>query len=201
MAQSLIDYGYSQPKEAPRNAHGDSETDILYLTSVTEDTEVPLFVAQDVRAMKIVTTLQVDGVSKSLIFALVMFAAHASAQVLPDAPSRHIDRTEWALLATDATVRGLDVYSTYRMQSAGNKEGTLPGWIANHPPVMALYSGGIVYGQYWVARKLSAHGHRKLAHVVTTADITITAPFAIHNLFLPTCTAPNIYTVHGCQAP
>jgi len=97
--------------------------------------------------------------------------------------------------------RGLDVYSTHWAESVGNKEGTLPGWIANHSPVMALYSGGVVYAQYWLARKLFAHHHRKLAYALTAADASVTAPFAVHNLFLPVCLAPNVYLAAGCQSP
>jgi hypothetical protein len=139
---------------------------------------------------------------KAFIFALVLvFANVGFAQSLADAPTPRLDRAQWALLATDAAARGLDVYSTHWAESAGNKEGTLPGWIANHPPVMALYSGGMVYAQYWVARRLSAHRHRKLAYAMTAADISITAPFAIHNLFLPVCKAPDVYLASGCQAP
>ncbi len=138
---------------------------------------------------------------KLLASALLCFAVNLSAQSFPDAPTQRLDKTEWALLASDAAARGLDVYSTHWALTAGNKEGTLPGWIANHPPVMALYSGSIVVAQYWTARKLFAHGHRKLAYVITATDVSVTAPFAVHNLFLPVCVAPNIYTVNGCQVP
>lgn len=131
---------------------------------------------------------------------LVLLCVPVLAQ-LPEAPKPHPDKTEWALLATDAAARGLDVYSTHWAEQAGNKEGTLPGWIANHPPVMVLYSGGVVYAQYRVARWLFARHHRKWAYAVTAADISITAPFAVHNLYLPVCTAPNVYTATGCHAP
>lgn len=129
----------------------------------------------------------------------VVFASIASGQV-PDAPKPHFDRTEWALLAADAAARGLDVYSTHWAMKAGNTEAMLPGWIVNHPPVMAAYSGGIVLGQYYVARKLFPH-HRKLAHLITAVDVSVTAPFAVHNLSLPVCVSPNVYTAQGCQAP
>ncbi len=138
---------------------------------------------------------------KLLVVALMFAAVRSVAQTLPEAPKPHLDRTEWALLAADAGARGLDVYSTHWAESAGNKEATLPGWIANHTPVMVLYSGGIVAAQYYVARKLFAHHHRKWAYAMTAADISITAPFAVHNLFLPVCVSPNVYTVQGCQAP
>lgn len=135
--------------------------------------------------------------------ALVLFvlAGAAQAQTLRDAPKPRLDKIEWSLLAADADARGLDVYSTHWAESAGNQEATLPGWIANHPPVMALYSGSIVAAQYFVARKLFARGHRKLAYAMTAADLSVTAPYAIHNLFLPVCVAPDIYTTEGCQAP
>jgi hypothetical protein len=142
------------------------------------------------------------GNVKTLIFcALALCAASLSGQSLPDAPKPHLDRAEWSLLAVDAAARGLDVYSTHWAEQAGNKERVLPGFIANHPPVMVLYSGGMVAAQYWIARKLFAHHHRKLAYVMTTADVAITAPSAIHNLFLPVCVAPNVYLSTGCQAP
>lgn len=133
--------------------------------------------------------------------ALIVCAASLSGQTLPDAPKPHLDRMEWSLLATDAAARSLDVYSTHRALQAGNKERVLPGFIANHPPVMAFYSGGMVFTQYWIARKLSAHHHSKLAHVVTAVDVALTAPSAIRNLFLPVCVAPNVYLATGCQAP
>lgn len=123
--------------------------------------------------------------NKLIFIALMLFAVRTSAQMLPDAPKPHLDRTEWALLATDAAVRGLDAYSTHYAISRGATEVVLPGWIANHAPVMALYSGGVVCAQYWVARKLIAHHHRKLAYVVAAADVAITAPSAIHNLLPP----------------
>lgn len=139
---------------------------------------------------------------KGILFAFVLvFANVGYAQSLPESPTPHLDRAEWALLATDAAIRGLDVYSTRWAYSAGNKERFLPGFIANHTPVMALYSGGMVYAQYWVARKLSARRHRRLAYAMTAADISVTAPFAIHNLFLPVCKAPDVYLATGCQAP
>ena len=135
---------------------------------------------------------------KQILLMLVLLGVgHAQ---LPEAPKPHFDKTEWALLATDAAARGLDVYSTHWAEQAGNKEGTLPGWIANHPPVMALYSGGVVYAQYWMARRLFAHGHKKWAYAVTAADISVTAPFAIHNLYLPVCKSPDIYTSTGCHS-
>jgi hypothetical protein len=136
----------------------------------------------------------------TLFFLALLALGTAGAQSLPDAPRAHLDRTEKVLLIADAAVRGLDVYSTHWALQAGNKEATLPGWIVNHPPIMALYSGGIVASQYFVARKLSSR-HRKLAHLITAVDISVTAPFAVHNLFLPVCVSPNVYTVQGCQVP
>lgn len=146
-----------------------------------------------------------------LAVVLMLFAAHLDAQTLAaqsliEAPTpmrnaHSFDRTEWALLAADAGARGLDVYSTHWALKAGNKEGTLPGWIVDHPPVMALYSGSIVAAQFWTARKLFAHGHRRWAYLITATDISVTAPFAVHNLFLPVCVAPNVYLSTGCQAP
>ncbi len=133
---------------------------------------------------------------KTLGLFVLLLASVASVQT--DRP--RFDRTEWALLSADAAARGLDVYSTHRALSGGNREATLPGWIVNHPPVMAAYSGGIVLGQYYAARKLFPR-HRKLAHLITAADVSITAPFAIRNLYMPLCASGYVDTRYGCQVP
>ncbi len=132
---------------------------------------------------------------KTVAVFLLLLAPVASAQT-----NTRIDRTEWALLSADAAARGLDVYSTHWALSGGNREVTLPGWIVNHPPVMAAYSGGIVLGQYYAARKLFPR-HRKLAHLITAADVSITTPFAVRNLYMPRCASGYIDTLHGCQVP
>ena len=134
-----------------------------------------------------------------LLLLLILVATTASAQVPAGPPKPKLDRVEWGLLVADAAARGLDVYSTHWAECAGNKEATLPGWIANHTSVMALYSGGEVAAQYWVAKKLTAHHHSKWAHALTVADVSVTLPFAVHNLFLPVCKAPDVYTSAGCQ--
>lgn len=133
---------------------------------------------------------------KTLALLLLLLVSVACAQT--NAP--RIDRTEWTLLTADAAARGLDVYSTHRALMGGNREVTLPAWIANHPPVMAAYGAGIVATQYYVARKLFPH-HRKLAHFITVADVSITAPFAVRNLYMPRCASGYIDTLHGCQVP
>ncbi len=114
---------------------------------------------------------------------LLLLAAPLAAQTLPGAPRPHIDRAEWALLATDAATRTLDCYSTHRMLAQGNHEDFLPAAIANHAPAMAAYSAGAVALNWYAARKM-AHHHRKLAHVLTIIDIGQVAPLAVHNLFL-----------------
>jgi hypothetical protein len=135
-----------------------------------------------------------------LVLALIEVQAHSqSSQSLPEAPNLHFNKTEWTLLATDAATRSLDVYSTHWALSVGNREATLPRWIANHPPVMVIYSGGIVGAQYYVARKLFQHHLRRWAYAITATDITIDAPVAIHNLFMPVCTGPYTATASGCQ--
>lgn len=127
-------------------------------------------------------------------------AAKAFVQTPADAPRLpRFDKTEWTLLATDAAVRGLDVYSTHRMLWYGNREANMPVWIAKRPAAMSLFSGGIVMVQFCAARKLFAHHHRKWAYLVTAADISIDAPSAIHNLVLPSCVGPSTSAAGGCQ--
>lgn len=115
---------------------------------------------------------------------LMLFVTRISAQVLSEAPAQHLDRTEWTLLAADAAARGLDVYSTHRASLGGGKDAELPGWIATHPPVMALYSGGVVAAQYYVARTLFRHHRQKWAYLLVAADAAQTAYAAGHNLSL-----------------
>jgi hypothetical protein len=121
---------------------------------------------------------------KSLIL-LALLASDCMAQV-PDAPKPQLDRTDWAILTADAGSRTLDVYSTRWMLAHGDREVMLPAFIAHHTPVMAAYSAGAVAIDYLGARLLTRHRHPKLAKVALLADFAQDAPWAIHNLYLPT---------------
>src|ERR1035441_8117282 len=98
---------------------------------------------------------------KMLPMLMFMFSIPCAAQ-LPDAPKPHVDKVEWALLIADASVRGLDVYSTHQMLANGCDELILPDAISHHTAAMAAYSGATVVLDWFVARKLPRH--RKLAH-------------------------------------
>jgi hypothetical protein len=56
--------------------------------------------------------------------------------------------------------------------------------IAHHTLAMAAYSEGIVVLDWQVTRLLERHHHKRLALLLPIVDIAVTAPFAIHNLFL-----------------
>lgn len=106
----------------------------------------------------------------------------ALTQPLPDAPKPHLDHADWSLLAADASVRALDVYSTHQAISAGGHEDILPSFVANHAPAMAAYSAGCVAGDYFAARYLVAHHHPKLAMFVIAIDASQDGFWAIRNL-------------------
>jgi hypothetical protein len=115
------------------------------------------------------------------VMLVLMLATSLYAQI-PEAPKPSIDRVEWSLLAADASMRVLDVYSTHQMLDNGNRELFLPSAIASHTPAMVTYSASMVALDWWVARKLS---HRqRLVHLVTLIDTTQTGYWAIHNLTL-----------------
>ena len=115
---------------------------------------------------------------------ILLLAAPLYAQ-WPEAPKpQQIDHVEWGLLATDAGVRGLDVYSTHHMLQNGNRELFLPSAIADHVPAMAVYSAGTVVVDWYFSRMLTRHHHRRWAHLLTSVDISTTAPWAVHNLYL-----------------
>lgn len=123
-----------------------------------------------------------------IIIGLVFFGTCriVFSETLPDAPKpQRMDKVQWGLLAVDAGVRGLDVYSTHQMMANGNHEMFLPKAIANHAPAMVAYSAGSVALDWWVARKLVQHHRPRLAKIVTMVDVGQVAPWAIHNLFLP----------------
>jgi len=123
-------------------------------------------------------------VVKALLLAVaLLFAASSRAQTMIGPP--RIDKTEWALLAVDAGVRGLDSYSTRRALQQGNVEATLPGFIANRTGPMVAYSEGMVVIDWLVARELIRRRHRKLAYLFTLGEICQVAPGAIKNLTLP----------------
>lgn len=117
--------------------------------------------------------------------ALLAFALPCAAQVIPDAPKPHFDRTDWALLAADAGSRALDTYSTRWALENGNHEKFLPDFISHNTARLAIAEGVMVGVDYLVARQLVRHRHPKLAKVALMVDFAQDAPWAIHNLYLP----------------
>lgn len=105
-------------------------------------------------------------------------------QPLPDRPTHLQPKTHhrlfWALVALDAGIRSVDVYSTHRMLVNGNREILLATAIASRPAAMAAVEGVDVVAVAWGAWKI----HR--ARWLPLADACVDAPWAIHNLFLPT---------------
>lgn len=124
---------------------------------------------------------------KPLIF-MVLSVAPIAAQI-PDAPKPHMDRTELSLLAVDAGVRGLDVYSTHYVLAEGGREMFLPNAIASRPAAMAGLEAADVLAIAWLSRRLEKH-HMRLAHILTAADAAQDAPWAIRNLLLPKPSTP-----------
>lgn len=131
----------------------------------------------------------------SFLIAVGLLAATPMIAQVPDAPKPHLDRTDWVLLAADAGSRALDTYSThwaltqYEMNSHGvkvlaNHEMFLPGFVANHTPVLAGVEAGMVAADFMTARYLVRHHHPRLAKVALMADFAQNAPWAIHNLYL-----------------
>jgi hypothetical protein len=119
--------------------------------------------------------------------------AHASVAPLPEAPKPqpHHDYLGISLLASEASLRTLDAYSTVRANRCTcNHETSLPQSWANHAPIMFGYSGGIVGVNWFVARELQRHGHNKLARIPYLIDIGREAPL-MHNFALPAATAAN----------
>lgn len=118
--------------------------------------------------------------------ALVLGAAIAAHGQLPDAPKpQPITKQDWSLLAADASVRALDVYSTHKMLQGPNHELFLPDAIAHHTPVLVVYSGAVVTANWLVMRKLERK-HPKLAHTFMAVDVAQDGFWAVHDLFLPT---------------
>lgn len=106
---------------------------------------------------------------------------------LPQAPKpqpKHFDRTTWSLIAADASVRALDVYSTHQMLQRGYPELILPKAIADHTPAMAAYSGACVVGNVLAARYLVKRGHPKMAKFLLSVDVAQDGYWAVHNLTL-----------------
>ena len=116
-----------------------------------------------------------------ILFLICCQLAHCQ---LPESPKPHTDRLELGLLAADASIRALDVYSTHQALANGNREMFLPAAIASRPAAMASLEALDIAGVWFVARRLEAHRHAKLAHLITMIDIAQDAPWAIHNLTL-----------------
>ena len=117
---------------------------------------------------------------------MIAEALLAIVSALPQAPQPQpkFGIADWSLIATDASVRALDVISTHRMLTQGDHELILPKFIANHTPVMAAYSSGCVASDYFWARTLTKHHHPKLARLVVAVDASQDAFWAIKNITL-----------------
>ena len=104
---------------------------------------------------------------------------------LPQAPKpQHFDRTTWSLIAADASVRALDVYSTHQMLHRGYHELILPKAVANSTPAMIGYSAGCVVVNALIARTLIRHKHRRMADLYLAGDAAEDGMFAVRNLTL-----------------
>ena len=99
-------------------------------------------------------------------------------------PNKGPTKEDWVLLATHASFRALDVYSTRQALANGGQEVFLPNSIAGNTPTMAAYSAACVVTDWFVTQQLVKHGHPKIAHVITMIDIGQVAPGAINNLFI-----------------
>jgi hypothetical protein len=116
-----------------------------------------------------------------ILLAICCKLAHCQ---LPESPKPHADRLELGLLAADAGIRALDVYSTHQMLANGNRETFLPTAIASRPAAMASLEALDIAGVWFISKRLQAHHHAKLAHLVTMIDFAQDEPWAIHNLTL-----------------
>ena len=104
---------------------------------------------------------------------------------LPQAPKpQHFDKITWSLIAADASVRALDVYSTHQMIQRGYHELILPKAIADSTPRMAVYSGLCVLVNGFVASRLARHKHRRMADLYLAGDAAEDGVFAVRNLTL-----------------
>jgi hypothetical protein len=96
-------------------------------------------------------------------------------------------RVDWALLAADVSVRGLDVYSTHKMLALGDHELFLPDVISHHTGTMAAYSGAVVVLDYFGMKRIERR-HPKMAHVLMSVEIGQDGFWATKNLTLAPAT-------------
>lgn len=115
----------------------------------------------------------------------LLLLAGATLPAPPPAAPKHFDRTTWSLLAADASVRSLDVYSTHRGIQLGYGEKVLPSIIAEHVPAMIAYSGGCVVLNGLTARWLVRHRHPHLAKIWLSVDIAQDGFDGVDNLTRP----------------
>jgi len=62
--------------------------------------------------------------------------------------------------------------------------------VANHAPVLAAYSAGVVALDWWGVRELERRHHARWAHALPVIDIANDLPWAIRNLYLG-CPRPS----------
>jgi hypothetical protein len=123
-----------------------------------------------------------------LMLAVILagLAALADGQTVP--AGRQFPRIDWKHAARsgwleDASVRGLDTWSTHLALSRGARELFLPSAIADHPAVMALYSGSAVALNECLAHQLARRHHAKIARLVPWVDTAQVGFYAVHNFW------------------
>lgn len=117
--------------------------------------------------------------------AVLFFCVPVAAQTLPDAPTPHLERAEWLLLANVAGARAFDTWSTRRSLDYGNREKFLPGALVDHTAALSAFEAGFVAVDYYAARGLIRRRHRKLARLLLLADAAQVWPWVIRNLTMP----------------
>lgn len=127
------------------------------------------------------------------MIALLLAAALVQPAPLPDAP-KPMDHATWSLIAADASVRALDVYSTHYMlhewclgplgEYHCHVERIWPAAVAKSTPAMIAASSLIVLGNALTAKYLIRHHRPRLAKIVLAIDIVADGALGVNNLFL-----------------
>jgi hypothetical protein len=116
-----------------------------------------------------------------LAICIVMLSSSSHAQELPQAPHRFLDKTNIALFTGVATMRALDLHSTWKLRRNGWNEYVLPARLVDSKPAFTAFSVGMVAAHVGGCYLLHRTGHHRMERIASAVHIATGAAAAANN--------------------
>jgi len=107
----------------------------------------------------------------------VALATQVAPYPSPEGPAKHpfLDKTNFAIFASVAAARAMDMFSTWQFRRHGLNESELSNGFVDNKPLFATYSASLVAGQIstsYVFHRLGWHKMERLSALIHTGVVT-----------------------------